>query len=193
MELTNAGQAFRLARYAMHFHLMGDVTNTSYVSMHFSDVIWTPWRLRSLGIGWLFNSLFTTKIRIKDPHYWPFVKGMLTSSNGNFFRFTGPKRGEFTGHWWIPPTKASDAELWCFFLSVPWINGWVKKSWKWWFDTPSRSLWRHCNGPFIKWPVMWKVLLCHDVTMVHIQVNFSTYGQASLPLRIQISRNLVCS
>ena len=21
-----------------------------------------------------------------------------------------------------------------------------KKSWGWWFETPSRSLWRHCNG-----------------------------------------------
>ena len=35
---------------------------------------------------------------------------MLTSSNGNIFRVTGPLCGEFTGHWWIPLTKASDAE-----------------------------------------------------------------------------------
>ena len=40
------------------------------------------------------------------PRYWPFV-------------------GEFTGHRWIPLTKASDAELWCFLWSAPWINGWV--------------------------------------------------------------------
>ena len=26
---------------------------------------------------------------------------------------------------WIPLTKASDAELWRFLWSVPWINGWV--------------------------------------------------------------------
>ena len=26
--------------------------------------------------------------------------------------------GEFIGHQWIPHTKASDAELWCFLLSV---------------------------------------------------------------------------
>ena len=39
---------------------------------------------------------------------------MMTSSNGNIFRVSGPLRGEFTGHRWIPPTKASDAELWCF-------------------------------------------------------------------------------
>ena len=29
-----------------------------------------------------------------------------------------------TGHRWIPRTKASDAELWCFLWSA-WINGWV--------------------------------------------------------------------
>ena len=30
---------------------------------------------------------------------------------------------EFTGHRWIPPTKASDAELWCFFFIYAWTNG----------------------------------------------------------------------
>ena len=42
----------------------------------------------------------------------------MKSSNGNIFRVTVPLCGEFTGHWWIPPTKASDAEPECF-LSVP--------------------------------------------------------------------------
>ena len=28
-------------------------------------------------------------------------------------------------HRWISLTKASDAELWCFLWSAPWINGWV--------------------------------------------------------------------
>ena len=44
---------------------------------------------------------------------------MMTSSNGNIFRVTGPLCGEFTGHRWIPLTKASDAELWCFLWSAP--------------------------------------------------------------------------
>ena len=44
---------------------------------------------------------------------------MMTSSNGNIFRATGPLRGEFTGHRWILLTKASDAELWCFLWSAP--------------------------------------------------------------------------
>ena len=44
---------------------------------------------------------------------------MMTSSNGNNFRVTGPLCGEFTVHRWIPLTKASDAELWCILWSAP--------------------------------------------------------------------------
>ena len=43
---------------------------------------------------------------------------MITSSNGNIFRVTGPLCGELIDHRWIPLTKACDTELWCFFLSV---------------------------------------------------------------------------
>ena len=44
---------------------------------------------------------------------------MMTSSNGNDFRVTGPLCGEFTGHRWIHQTKASDTVLWCFLWSSP--------------------------------------------------------------------------
>ena len=53
------------------------------------------------------------------------VKFMMTTSNGNPFCVTGPLCGEFTGHGLIPCTKASDAELWCFLWSAPWMNDWV--------------------------------------------------------------------
>ena len=46
----------------------------------------------------------------------------MTSSNGNIFCVTGPLGGEFTGPRWIPRTKASDADLWCFLWSFDWIN-----------------------------------------------------------------------
>ena len=61
----------------------------------------------------------------------------------NIFRVTGPLCGEFTGHRWIPLTKANDVELWCFIWSA--IERLSKQSWSWWFETPSHSLWRHCN------------------------------------------------
>ena len=64
---------------------------------------------------------------------------MMTSSNGNIFRVTGHLCGEFTGPRWIPRTKASDAELWCFLWSAP------EKTVEW-FETLSHPLWRHCNG-----------------------------------------------
>ena len=36
---------------------------------------------------------------------------IMTSSNRNRFRVSGPLCGEITDHWWIPRTKASDTEL----------------------------------------------------------------------------------
>ena len=71
------------------------------------------------------------------------VNFMITSSNGNIFRVTGPLCGEFTGLRWIPRTKASDAELWRFLWSAS--KRLSKQSWGWWFETQSRSLWRHCS------------------------------------------------
>ena len=49
---------------------------------------------------------------------------MMTSSNGNIFRVTGPLCGEFTGR--IPHTKASEwrGALMSYLICV-WINGWV--------------------------------------------------------------------
>ena len=70
---------------------------------------------------------------------------MMTSSNENIFRVTGPLCAEFTGHRWIPLTTASDAELWCF-LDLRLNRRLSKDSRGWWFETPSCSLWRQCNG-----------------------------------------------
>ena len=64
---------------------------------------------------------------------------MMMSSNGNIFRVTGPLCLEFTGHRWIPLTKTSDAELWCFLWSAPWINGWVN-------NREAADLRRHLRG-----------------------------------------------
>ena len=70
---------------------------------------------------------------------------MMTSSNGNFFRVTGHLCGEFTGTRWVPCTKASDAEFDVFF-DLRLNKRLSKQSWCWWFETLSRSLWRHCNA-----------------------------------------------
>ena len=49
-----------------------------------------------------------------------------------------------TGLRWIPRTKASDVELWSFF-DLRLNTRLSKQSWRWWFQTLSRPLWRHCN------------------------------------------------
>ena len=64
----------------------------------------------------------------------------------NIFCVTGLLWGEFTGHRWIPLTKASDAELLCFLWSAP-DQTVSKQSRRRWFETWSRPLWSHCNGP----------------------------------------------
>ena len=70
---------------------------------------------------------------------------MMTSSNGNNFRVTYHLCGEFTGLRWLPRTKASDAELWYFFIDLRLNNRLSKHWWGWWFETPSLTLWRQCN------------------------------------------------
>ena len=50
-------------------------------------------------------------------HYWCWAN-MMTSSNGDIFRITGHLYGVFTIPRWIPHTKASDTELWCFLWSA---------------------------------------------------------------------------
>ena len=64
------------------------------------------------------------------------IMHMMTSSDGNIFRVTGPLCREFSCHRWILRTRAVTRSFD------------VKQSCGWWFETPSRSLWRHCNGPF---------------------------------------------
>ena len=63
----------------------------------------------------------------------------------NILRVTGHLCGEFTGPRWIPHTKGSDAELWCF-LDLRLNERLSKQWWGWLFETPSRPLLRHCNG-----------------------------------------------
>ena len=91
-----------------------------------------------------------------------FINHMMKSSNGNIFCVAGHLCGEFTGNRWIPHTKASDAELWCFFFICTRIDGWLRKQWwGWWFETLSCPLWRHCNEGFY-WnyhPLFWFSLL----------------------------------
>ena len=65
-------------------------------------------------LNWVIDSVVFI---LQTEHMLPF-RYMMTSSNGNIFRVTGHLCGKFTGPRWIPRTKASDAELWCFLSSA---------------------------------------------------------------------------
>ena len=70
---------------------------------------------------------------------------MTSSSNGNIFGVTGHLWGEHTGHRWILLTKAITRSFGIFFAMR--LNKRVnKQSRRQWFETPSCSLWRHCNN-----------------------------------------------
>ena len=70
---------------------------------------------------------------------------MMTSSNGNIFRVTDHLCGEFTGQRWITRKRPVMRSFDVFFDLCP-HKRLSKQSWGWWCETPSGSLWRHCNG-----------------------------------------------
>ena len=81
-----------------------------FKKMHFKM---SSGKLRPFCLG--LDVLTTTKRRISKLC----LQFIMTSSNGNIFGVTGSLCGEFTGDRWIPLTKASDAEIWCFLWSAP--------------------------------------------------------------------------
>ena len=68
----------------------------------------------------------------------------MTSSNGNIsaflaiFRGNSPITGEF-------PTQKPVTRSFDVFHDLRQNKRWNKQSWVWWFETPSRPLWRHSN------------------------------------------------
>ena len=70
---------------------------------------------------------------------------MMTSSNGNIFRVTGPLCGEFTGPGEFPAQRPVTRSFDVYFDLRP-NKRLSKQSWGWWFEKPSCSLWRHRNA-----------------------------------------------
>ena len=105
-------------------------TDLMWLCLSFCEFMWYIYSVftpASMAMGWL---------RHEDVMKW------------KYFRVTGLLWGESTGHRWIPLTKASDHELSCFIYLC--LNKRLSKhSRRWWFETPSRSLWCHCNGDYL--------------------------------------------
>ena len=86
---------------------------------------------------------------------------MITSSNGNIFRVTGPLCGEFTGpdefHTQRPVTRSFDV-----FFDLRLNKRLSKQPWGWWFEALSWSLWRHCNDSIVQDGIycIWREEIC---------------------------------
>ena len=66
------------------------------IFLKFVSVIWLSKRQKAH-----FSVLIYTRNRCAQ-RLRPLIRNMMTSTNGNIFRATGPLCGEFTGHRWIP-------------------------------------------------------------------------------------------
>ena len=78
---------------------------------------------------------------------WPACSNyqpMMTSSNGNIFRVTGPLCGESTGPGEFP-TQRPVTRSFDVFFDMRLNKRLSKQPWGWWFETPSWLLRGHCN------------------------------------------------
>ena len=94
------------------------------------------------------------------------VRIMITSSGWDIFRVTGILCGEFTGHRWIPRTKASDADLWCFLWSVldmrlsKQSRGWRFRRHRAHYDVTVMFV---CNGTIIYWLSLRRSIILYPI------------------------------
>ena len=88
--------------------------------------------------------LFLWEINELSEIAWDMSMTMMTSSNGNIFRVTGPLCGEFTGLGEFP-TQRPVTRSFDVFFDVRLIKRLSKHSRGWWFETLSHPLWRHRN------------------------------------------------
>ena len=110
----------------------------------------------------------------------------MTSLNGDIFRVAVILCGELKDPRWIPLTKPMTRRFDVFFDLC--LNKRVnKQSRRWWFETQSRPLWRHCNANpiLIWWGIhMLLILMCRSINyIVHALVHSeSSLANTLLPL-----------
>ena len=90
------------------------------------------------------DELQSKYIRGRENHFL----SMMTSSNGNIFRVTGPLCGEFTGPGEFPAQRPVTRSFDVFF-DLRLNKRLSKQPWGWWFETPSWSLWCQCNAIYV--------------------------------------------
>ena len=110
--------------------------------------------------------------------FYLFTSVDLTASairHGNIFRVTGLCGGESSSHRWIPLTKAQSFDV---FSDLRLHIRLSKQSRRWWIETPSRSLWRHCNEWtfFAVWLYWITITLGYKASWKHQTWHNSAYG-----------------
>ena len=116
---------------------MNTKINTNYISL----------KLRHMRIRWKqHDEIVKPSIQLKDKSkdVNNILLIMMTSSNGNIFRVTGPLCGEFTGPGEFPAQRPVTQSFDVFF-HLRLNKRLSKQPWGWWFETPAWSLWRHRN------------------------------------------------
>ena len=96
-----------------------ECTSTEKFSLKFHFSFW-------LEVQMKLSQFVTSNGLQLVPRYWPFVRGIH-------------RTGEF-------PTQRPETQSFDVFFDQCLNKRLSKQWWRWWFKTPSRSLWRHCNG-----------------------------------------------
>ena len=106
------------------------------------------------------------------------IQYMMTSSNGNIFRVTGPLCGEFTGPGEFP-TQRPVTRSFDVYFDLRLNKRLSKQPWGWWFETPSWSLWRQRNDiefacSFVLPCFVWYIYIIdsHFIHVIHL-ITFS--------------------
>ena len=121
---------------------------------------------------------------------------MMTSSNGNIFRVTGPLCGEFTGPGEFPTQRPVTRSFDVFFDLR--LNKLLSKQWwGWWFETLSWSLWRQCNCNFAhchyRGPVKWKFddfFQANQNNLLNKQLSCRWFWDALKPIQHHCNANI---
>ena len=122
-QLTNRDSGYRVKLSSL----------TTHSDIWCASLVWPycAWFDKNIDIHKYFVG--ETPVRINS------LLSMMTSSNGDIFHVTRHLCREFTGHRWVPRTKASDAELWYFqiYLICGGTSGWIN-------NRKAGDLRRHC-------------------------------------------------
>ena len=102
----------------------------------------TKWAVGCVAMGWLVAHQHTPIENFCCPLYFAII--MMTSSNGNIFRVSGPLCGNspVTGEFLSQRPVTRSVGVFSDLLLNKRLS---KQSWGWWLKTPLRPLWRHCK------------------------------------------------